>query len=130
MIDNEKLNTIEAKYTSTRLKEIIEDPIKGNFDLELVKGVFIMAQTSINIRMDEELKKQVEYLFSEFGMNMTTAFTIFAKAVVREKRIPFEISAATDDFYNEYNQDRIKKAMADIKAGKGVAHELIQVSDE
>ena len=89
-----------------------------------------MAQTSINIRMDEELKKQVEYLFSEFGMNMTTAFTIFAKAVVREKRIPFEISANTDDFYNQYNQDRIKKAMADIKAGKGVAHELIKVSDE
>jgi len=44
-----------------------------------------MAQTSINIRMDEELKKQAEYLFSEFGMNMTTAFTIFAKAVVRER---------------------------------------------
>jgi len=89
-----------------------------------------MAQTSINIRIDEDLKKQVEYLFAEFGMNMTTAFTVFAKAVVREKKIPFEISAVTDDFYNEYNQDRIKKAIADIKAGKGVAHELIEVSDE
>jgi len=32
--------------------------------------------------------------------------------------------------HNEYNQDRIKKAIADIKAGKGVAHELIEVSDE
>ncbi|HZK53232.1 MAG TPA: hypothetical protein VFC84_03390 [Desulfosporosinus sp.] len=61
---------------------------------------------------------------------MTTAFIIFAKAVVRERRIPFDISADTDDFYNQYNQDRIKKAMADIKAGKGVAHELTQVSDE
>ena len=89
-----------------------------------------MAQTVINIRMDEELKKQAEYLFNEFGMNMTTAFTIFAKAVVREKRIPFEISASTDDFYNEYNQNRIKKAIADIKAGKSTAHELIEVSDE
>lgn len=89
-----------------------------------------MAQTVINIRMDEELKKQAEYLFNEFGMNMTTAFTIFAKAVVREKRIPFEISAATDDFYNEYNQNCIKKAIKDIKAGKGTAHELIEVSDE
>lgn len=89
-----------------------------------------MAQTVINIRMDEELKKQVEYLFNEFGMNITTAFTIFAKAVVREKRIPFEISVSTDDFYNEYNQNRIKKAIVDIKAGKGTAHELIEVSDE
>lgn len=40
-----------------------------------------MAQTSISIRMDEELKKQAEFLFLEFGMNMTTAFTIFAKSV-------------------------------------------------
>lgn len=89
-----------------------------------------MGQTVINIRMDEDLKKQVEYLFNEFGMNMTTAFTIFAKAVVREKRIPFEISVSTDDFYNEYNQKRIKKAITDIKAGKGTTHELIEVSDE
>lgn len=89
-----------------------------------------MAQTVINIRMDEELKKQVEYLLNEFGMNMTTAVTVFAKAVVREKRIPFEISAPTDDFYNEYNQKRIKKAIAEIKAGKGTTHELIEVGDE
>jgi DNA-damage-inducible protein J len=89
-----------------------------------------MAQTVINIRMDEELKKQVEYLFSEFGMNMTTAFTVFAKAVVRERRIPFEIYALNDPFYNEHNQNRIKQAIADIKAGKGTAHELIEVSDE
>ena len=38
-----------------------------------------MAQIDINIRMDEDLIKQAEYLFSEFGMNMTTAFTVFAK---------------------------------------------------
>jgi len=35
VIDNEKLNTMEAEYTSTRLKEIIENPLKGNFDLDL-----------------------------------------------------------------------------------------------
>jgi len=42
--------------------------------------------------MDENLKKQFEGLCSDFGMNVTTAFTIFAKAVVRERKIPFEIS--------------------------------------
>lgn len=89
-----------------------------------------MAQTTISIRMDEELKKQAEYLFSEFGMNMTTAFTIFAKAVVREKRIPFEISASTDAFYSEYNQNLIRKAIEEIKTGKGAAHELVEVDDE
>lgn len=89
-----------------------------------------MAQTSINIRIDEDLKKQAEYLFSEFGMNMTTAFTIFIKAVVREQKIPFEIAMPKDDFFNEYNQNRIRKAIADIKAGKGVVHDLIEVDDD
>lgn len=89
-----------------------------------------MPQTTINIRMDEDLKKQAEYLFSEFGMNMTTAFTIFAKAVVRERKIPFEITAGTEDFFSEYNQERVRKSIATIKAGKGVMHELIEVADE
>lgn len=38
-----------------------------------------MAQTTISIRMDEELKKNMELTCQELGMNMTTAFTIFAK---------------------------------------------------
>lgn len=50
-----------------------------------------MAQTSVNIRMDEDLKKQFDSFCSDVGMNMTTAFCIFAKTVVRERRIPFEI---------------------------------------
>ena len=48
-----------------------------------------MAQTSINIRIDEELKKQFDAFCSDIGMSMTTAFCVFAKTVVREKRIPF-----------------------------------------
>ena len=51
-----------------------------------------MAQAAFSIRMDEKLKKQFEGLCSDFGMNVTTAFTIFAKAVVRERKIPFEIA--------------------------------------
>ncbi len=48
-----------------------------------------MATTSITIRMDENLKKQAEILFEDMGLNMTTAFTIFTKAVVRQHKIPF-----------------------------------------
>lgn len=53
-----------------------------------------MATTSITIRMDENLKKQAEQLFDELGMNMTTAFTVFAKAAVRQQKIPFELAAS------------------------------------
>ena len=49
--------------------------------------------TNVNIRMDKELKKQFETFCNDVGMSMTTAFTIFAKKVVREYRIPFEVSA-------------------------------------
>lgn len=52
-----------------------------------------MAQATITIRIDENLKKQAERLFDEMGMNMTTAYTIFTKAVVRQGKIPFEITA-------------------------------------
>lgn len=57
-----------------------------------------MKQATFSIRMDEELKYQFDDLCREFGMNATTAFNIFARAVVRERRIPFDISAqSTDD---------------------------------
>lgn len=48
-----------------------------------------MAQTTINIRMDEELKKSFENVCDELGLNMSTAMTIFAKKMSRERRIPF-----------------------------------------
>lgn len=52
-----------------------------------------MAQATFSIRMDEKLKKQFDELCENFGMSATTAFNVFAKAVVRERKIPFEISS-------------------------------------
>lgn len=87
-----------------------------------------MSNTTVTFRMDENLKKQAEQVFDEMGMNMTTAFTVFAKTVVRQRRIPFEISA--DPFWSETNQNRLKKAIADLDNGKGVQHELLEAGDE
>lgn len=53
-----------------------------------------MAQATFSVRMDEALKRQFDALCADFGMNATTAFNVFARAVVREKRIPFEIQAS------------------------------------
>lgn len=49
--------------------------------------------TNICIRVDTELKSQAETLFSELGMNLTTAVTVFLRQAVRESRIPFEIKS-------------------------------------
>ena len=51
-----------------------------------------MATTNVTMRMDEDLKKQLQELVSNLGMDMTTFFTISAKQAVREQRIPFDIS--------------------------------------
>lgn len=50
-----------------------------------------MAQTNVNIRMDETTKKAFDAFCSEIGISVSSAFNIFAKTVVREQRIPFEI---------------------------------------
>lgn len=60
-----------------------------------------MAQATFSVRMDEELKKQFDQLCSDFGMNMSTAINVFARAVVRERKIPFEIAASEPEITRE-----------------------------
>ena len=85
-----------------------------------------MAQTLINFRMDKELKENLEKICEELGMNMTTAFTIFAKKMIREKRIPFDV--AIDPFYSESNIKYLEKITKDIDNGKAKLeeHELME----
>ena len=75
-----------------------------------------MAQILVNIRMEEDLKKSMERTCRDLGMNMTTAFTIFAKKVSRERRIPFDVSV--DPFYSERNMTAINEAAEQIEQGK------------
>lgn len=83
-----------------------------------------MAQTNLNIRMDENLKKQFDAFCSDVGMSMTTAICIFAKAVVREHRIPFEIKTDSDTFYSDDNIERLKKSIAQMDANGVTIHEV------
>ncbi|WP_050699254.1 type II toxin-antitoxin system RelB/DinJ family antitoxin [Anaeromassilibacillus senegalensis] len=88
-----------------------------------------MAQTNINIRMDENLKRQFDHLCNELGLNMSTAFNIFAKTMVRQQRIPFDVAldvpnaetlAAIDDVNNGRNLSKpfhsVKELMEDLNA--------------
>ena len=85
-----------------------------------------MAQTNVNIRMDAELKKQFEAFCSDIGMSMTTAFTIFATKVSRERKIPFEVTA--DPFYSEANLKYLEQVVSNIENGEAhlVEHGLIE----
>lgn len=73
-----------------------------------------MAATNITIRLDEELKKQAEELFSDLGFNMTTALTTFIKQAVREQRIPFIVSRSIP---NEETLQAIKEVQELKKNG-------------
>lgn len=82
-----------------------------------------MAQVvNVNFKLDKDVKKSMEQACSELGLSMSAAFTIFARKVGREKRIPFEI--AVDPFYSEENMMRLKRAINDLNAGKGTVHEV------
>ncbi len=76
--------------------------------------------------MDSELKKEAEALFSDLGMNISTAFNIFVRQALRTQSIPFPIISAQEDFYNPYNQERLQEAAKRIRAGKGKARPLLE----
>ena len=61
------------------------------------KEVLKMAQATFSVRMDESLKRQFDALCADFGMNASTAINVFARAVVRERKIPFEISSSKEE---------------------------------
>ena len=88
-----------------------------------------MSQTTLNIRIDKEIKKRFDAFCADAGMTASVAINIFARTVLREKRIPFEIVGNDDPFFSLKNQTRLKDAMAQLEAGEGKTHELIEVED-
>jgi len=89
-----------------------------------------MPQTTFSVRMDTEIKKQFDDFCNNVGMNASTAFNMFARAVLREKRLPFDVTTQGDPFYSESNQAFLREAVAALNAGKGIAREIVEISDE
>ena len=79
------------------------------------KGDEVMATTNVTIRMDSVLKQEAEALFSDLGLNMTTAFVAFAKQAVREQRIPFMLS-------REIPNEETRQAIEEIEKLKKNPH--------
>lgn len=81
-----------------------------------------MATTNITMRIDENLKSQLQELVSNLGMDMTTFFTISAKQAVREQRIPFAISMEVP------NEDTIR-AIDDVRNGRNLSQAFSSVEE-
>lgn len=87
-----------------------------------------MATTNITIRMDAELKKQAEVLLNELGMNMTTAFTIFTKQLVRDGCFPFVPDTHMPNEETLAALEEVKSMEKDPSIGKEYTnvHDMIQ----
>jgi len=82
---------------------------------------------NVNFRLEAEDKKNMEQVCTELGLSMSAAFTIFAKKVGREHRIPFDVSV--DPFYSESNIKELKRRIESVRLGESTLeeHDLIEV---
>lgn len=90
-----------------------------------------MAGTLVNFRMDSDLKKKMENICDDIGMNLSTAFNIFAKRFVRERGMPFSVDS--DPFYSESNMKFLEEGIKALNEGKGVTktmEELERMANE
>lgn len=82
-----------------------------------------MAQTTVSVQMDDALKKDFDHICEDLGLSMTTAITMLAKKMTREKRLPFDVSL--DPFYSDENMERLRKSIAQMESTGGTVHEVI-----
>lgn len=88
------------------------------------------AEATLAVRMDADIKKRFDTFCSDAGMTATAAVNIFARTVLREQKIPFEITASDDPFYSIKNQARLRDAMNQLAAGKGTPRDPIEDADD
>lgn len=77
-----------------------------------------MATTNITMKIDEDLKSQLQELVSNLGMDMTTFFIISAKQAVREQRIPFIISMDMPNEETKEAMEEVRQMKLDPSIGK------------
>ncbi len=85
--------------------------------------------TTVSLRFDDSMKKELDEMCAEMGMNLTTFFMIYAKKALRERSIPFEINAPRDPFYSKENMDRIEEAKRQIQNGQVIVKTFEQLED-
>lgn len=81
-----------------------------------------MSQTTVSVRMDDTLKHDFDTVCNDLGLSMTTAITMLAKKMTREKRLPFDVSI--DPFYSDENMARLRKSIAQMEVTGGIVHEV------
>lgn len=79
-----------------------------------------MAQTTLSVRLDDEIKRRFDFICSDIGMNASVAVNMFVRAVLREKGIPFSLKGSDDPFYSAKNQERLRESMEQLERGENL----------
>lgn len=82
-----------------------------------------MAQTTLSVRMDADIKRQLDALCADVGMTTSTAVNMFAKAFIRERRLPFDV-VASDPFYSECNINHLRRSIRQLEEGRVVTKSM------
>ena len=92
-----------------------------------------MSQTTVNVRMDEDLKSKFGSFCENVGMSMSAAICMFAKDTVRNQALPFEFTTkrrvSRDPFWSTKNQARLKSSIKEMEKTGGVAHDIEELYD-
>lgn len=71
-----------------------------------------MATTTVQIRMDADLKKEAEEMFHRMGLTMTSAMNLFVKTAVNRRQIPFAITDTRGELENDLTDARAHRNMS------------------
>ena len=72
------------------------------------------TQTTINVRMETQTKKEMEDILKRIGLTTTSAFNMFARALIQERKIPFNITVPKYETYEDYIETMIDEVDAKL----------------
>lgn len=74
----------------------------------------------LTVNMDDALKNEFSNVVKDLGLNATSAINLFARAVIRQKGIPFDITLRTreEQEWNDYLNDELQRGLEDLATGK------------
>lgn len=75
---------------------------------------------TVSLRFEDDMKRELDSMCDEMGMNLTTFFMVYAKKALRDRKIPFEIEAPTDPVYSDSNMRNIQDSLQQIREGRVV----------
>ena len=75
---------------------------------------------TVTLRMEDNVKEALDDMLDSMGMNIATFYNIYTLRTLRDRKIPFDITAPADPFYSDANVAQIKKAQEQIRNGETV----------